>query len=101
MLDGRGGAPSQTRSADTATSRSPGARYNGNILPWTGSIGNIKVELLSVSRLLVDAHATMQTFGGPMTGPQVDLFLDQLVDASIKDEQRLMEFPFFALQKQP
>ena len=36
-----------------------------------------------------------------MTGPQVDLFLDQLVDASIKDEQRLMEFPFFALQKQP
>jgi plasmid replication initiation protein len=36
-----------------------------------------------------------------MTGHQVDLFLDQLVDASIKDEQRLMEFPFFALQKQP
>jgi len=32
---------------------------------------------------------------------QVDLFLDQLIDAPIKDEQRLMEFPFFALQKQP
>ena len=32
---------------------------------------------------------------------QVDLFLDQLIDAPIKDEQRLMEFPFFSLQKQP
>ena len=32
---------------------------------------------------------------------QVDLFLDQLVDAPLKDEQRLMEFPFFSLQKQP
>jgi plasmid replication initiation protein len=36
-----------------------------------------------------------------MTGQQVDLFLDQLVDAPLKDEQRLMEFPFFSLQKQP
>ncbi len=36
-----------------------------------------------------------------MTGKQVDLFLDQLVDAPIKDEQRLMEFPFFSLQKRP
>lgn len=34
-------------------------------------------------------------------GQQVDLFLDQLIDAPIKDEQRLMEFPFFSLQKQP
>lgn len=36
-----------------------------------------------------------------MTSQQVDLFLDQLIDAPIKDEQRLMEFPFFSLQKQP
>lgn len=36
-----------------------------------------------------------------MTGQQIDLFLDQLVDAPLKDEQRLMEFPFFSLQKQP
>lgn len=33
--------------------------------------------------------------------PQVDLFLDSLVNAPVKDEQRLMEFPFFGLQKQP
>lgn len=39
-------------------------------------------------------------YGLPMA-EQVDLFLDQLVDAPIKDEQRLMEFPFFSLQKQP
>ena len=36
-----------------------------------------------------------------MMGQQVDLFLDQLVDVPLKDEQRLMEFPFFSLQKQP
>ena len=36
-----------------------------------------------------------------MTETQVDLFLDQLVDAPIKDERALMEFPFFSLQKQP
>lgn len=36
-----------------------------------------------------------------MTGRSVDLFLDQLVDAPIKDERALMEFPFFSLQKQP
>ena len=39
--------------------------------------------------------------GGPVTDTQVDLFLDQLVDAPIKDERALMEFPFFSLQKQP
>jgi plasmid replication initiation protein len=36
-----------------------------------------------------------------MTDHQVDLFLDQLVDAPIKDERSLMEFPFFSLQKRP
>ena len=36
-----------------------------------------------------------------MADTQVDLFLDQLVDAPIKDERALMEFPFFSLQKQP
>jgi plasmid replication initiation protein len=32
---------------------------------------------------------------------QVDLFLDSLVDAPLKDDRALMEFPFFSLQKQP
>jgi len=32
---------------------------------------------------------------------QVDLFLDQLADAPVKDERALMEFPFFSLQKRP
>ena len=36
-----------------------------------------------------------------MAGQQVDLFLDQLIDAPIKDDRALMEFPFFSLQKQP
>ena len=36
-----------------------------------------------------------------MSKTQVDLFLDQLVDAPIKDERALMEFPFFSLRKQP
>ncbi len=36
-----------------------------------------------------------------MAGQQVDLFLDQLIDAPIKDDRALMEFPFFTLQKQP
>lgn len=34
-------------------------------------------------------------------GKQVDLFLDSMIDAPIKDDQNLMEFPFFSLQKQP
>jgi len=34
-------------------------------------------------------------------GTQVDLFLDSLVDAPVKDDQNLMEFPFFSLTKQP
>ena len=36
-----------------------------------------------------------------MSGKQVDLFLDQLADAPVKDERALMEFPFFSLQKRP
>lgn len=32
---------------------------------------------------------------------QVDLFLDSLVNAPVKDDQALMQFPFFSLQKQP
>jgi plasmid replication initiation protein len=36
-----------------------------------------------------------------MTGKQVDLFLDSLINAPIKDDRALMEFPFFSLQKTP
>ena len=36
-----------------------------------------------------------------MTGKQVDLFLDSLINAPIKDDRALMEFPFFSLQKAP
>ena len=36
-----------------------------------------------------------------MQDRQVDLFLDTLVNAPIKDDRALMEFPFFSLQKQP
>jgi plasmid replication initiation protein len=32
---------------------------------------------------------------------QVDLFLDSLINAPVKDDQALMQFPFFSLQKQP
>jgi len=32
---------------------------------------------------------------------QVDLFLDQIIDAPIKDDRALMEHPFFSLQKRP
>jgi len=32
---------------------------------------------------------------------QIDLFLDTLIDAPLKDEQALMEFPFFSLSKRP
>ena len=36
-----------------------------------------------------------------MTSKQVDLFLDSLINTSIKDDRALMEFPFFSLQKSP
>lgn len=36
-----------------------------------------------------------------MSGQQIDLFLDSLINAPIKDDRALMEFPFFSLQKQP
>ena len=32
---------------------------------------------------------------------QVDLFLDSIVDAPVKDDQALMAYPFFALAKKP
>jgi plasmid replication initiation protein len=32
---------------------------------------------------------------------QVDLFLDSIISAPVKDDRALMEFPFFSLQKQP
>ncbi|MDX6750686.1 replication initiator protein A [Geminicoccaceae bacterium 1502E] len=34
-------------------------------------------------------------------GKQVDLFLDSLINAPMKDDRALMEFPFFSLQKTP
>ena len=36
-----------------------------------------------------------------MSEIQVDLFLDSLINAPIKDDRALMEFPFFSLQKSP
>ncbi|MCB1971703.1 MAG: replication initiator protein A [Geminicoccaceae bacterium] len=36
-----------------------------------------------------------------MADVQVDLFLDSLINAPIKDDRALMEFPFFSLQKTP
>jgi len=36
-----------------------------------------------------------------LAGQQVDLFLDSLVGAPLKDDRALMEFPFFSLQKRP
>lgn len=36
-----------------------------------------------------------------MTEKQVDLFLDSLINAPMKDDRALMEFPFFSLQKTP
>lgn len=36
-----------------------------------------------------------------MAEQQVDLFLDSLINAPIKDDRALMEFPFFSLQKTP
>jgi plasmid replication initiation protein len=36
-----------------------------------------------------------------MTERQVDVVLDALLDAPLKDERALMEFPFFALTKRP
>ncbi len=34
-------------------------------------------------------------------GQQVDLFLESMVNAPVKDDRDLMEFPFFSLQKRP
>lgn len=35
------------------------------------------------------------------TNAQVDLFLDSMVNAPMKDDRALMEYPFFSLQKNP
>ena len=35
-----------------------------------------------------------------MSEDQVDLFLESIINAPVKDERALMEFPFFSLQKQ-
>ena len=32
---------------------------------------------------------------------QVDLLLDSLINAPLKDDRALMEFPFFSLEKRP
>lgn len=36
-----------------------------------------------------------------MAKDDADLFIDSLVDAPLKDDRALMEFPFFSIQKQP
>lgn len=36
-----------------------------------------------------------------MAKDEADLFIDSLVDAPLKDDRALMEFPFFSIQKQP
>ena len=36
-----------------------------------------------------------------MSDQQIDLFLDSIIDAPIKDDQELMARPYFSLQKQP
>ena len=35
------------------------------------------------------------------TGPQIDMFVESLVSAPLRDDRATMEFPFFALQKRP
>ena len=34
-------------------------------------------------------------------GQQIDLFVESLVSAPLRDDRATMEFPFFALQKRP
>ena len=34
-------------------------------------------------------------------GQQIDFVLDSMLEAPVKDERALMEFPFFALTKRP
>ena len=36
-----------------------------------------------------------------LTGEQIDLFVESLVSAPLRDDRATMEFPFFALQKRP
>lgn len=37
----------------------------------------------------------------PQQQQQIDLFLESILDAPVKDDRALMEFPFFSLQKNP
>lgn len=53
------------------------------------------------ARLLSEHRAQREQQGGDVSELQVDLFLDSLVGAPLKDDRALMEFPFFSLQKQP
>lgn len=46
-------------------------------------------------------RAQREQQGGDVSEHQIDLFLDSLVGAPLKDDRALMEFPFFSLQKQP
>lgn len=54
-------------------------------------------------RSLVSEHRAHPFVDGNEELPeqQVDLFLDSLVGAPLKDDRALMEFPFFSLQKRP
>jgi len=36
-----------------------------------------------------------------LPGQQIDLFVESLVSAPLRDDRATMEFPFFALQKRP
>ena len=36
-----------------------------------------------------------------LSGEQIDLFVESLVSAPLRDDRATMEFPFFALQKRP
>jgi hypothetical protein len=36
-----------------------------------------------------------------VAGEQIDLFVESLVSAPLRDDRATMEFPFFALQKRP
>ena len=46
--------------------------------------------------IIMDMSESATTDGG-----QIDLFLENLVGARLRDDRILMEFPFFSLQKQP
>ena len=45
--------------------------------------------------------AEIEVSDAPVTGAQIDLFVESLVSAPLRDDRATMEFPFFALQKRP